>query len=272
MKSLCSIFLVIVFFSSLLFAAEPPAPTADPGKVVVASEPAPRSTGAFDINSYTWSIRIGGGYSCAFQNFRFDREAKVFGAKIEIDDIEEDMDWGFTYPNFAGNIECKWSMPFYERLAFGVALDYNIVPLKDVEATATIFGSTFSLDGDVADVHTFALLAFLEYRHPIQVGQSWLSPYIRLGLGVNLNGNDNSDLLKVDTGSFAMMASIGVEYHVSQNVSLFVEPRWHYNRPKFEMELSDDIKVGGTLNLSNLTFLVGINFYFGHRDRNEVDL
>ena len=215
------------------------------------------------IAPYTFCLRMGGGYAASFLDFDFAKGGVM--DNVEADIVKEEVDWGFTFPNFAANLELKLGLPKpLENISCGLALDYNIIAIKNFEFSAQ--GSTLrsAKQEHITDVHVFSILAFLEYRRPIRVGKSWLAPYIRFGAGINVNIHDNHDLVDIDTASLGIMASVGIEYHLTNRISIFFEPRWHYNKTNMTFTpFNDSTKFRADIELSNLTFLVGVNLYFG---------
>lgn len=213
----------------------------------------------FDMVSYTWALRLGIGYSISFINFTYDTD------DLDVDILSESCDNG--YDNFAMNFEVKFELPHpFHRFAFGVAMDYNMfsldkVSLKTLDSADVI--ANISKD-DVARFHVLSFIGFLEYRHPIPMGRTWISPYARFGIGVNINNSTKENTLYVQKSTLALMAAIGVEYHLSQQTSVFFEPRWHYNNANFVLRPDNTNKFTGEVDLSNLSFLIGVNFYFGH--------
>lgn len=216
----------------------------------------------FAITPYTWGLRVGTGYTVSLLNFNFDEEGEINGMTADV--LREDADNGFTWPNWGVNIEAKIGMgdPF-ENFALGLAVDYRLISVRNLEfAAQSMAGSIVGSQEDVCDFHVLSVIAFLEYRYPIPVGTHWISPYIRFGVGMNINMNDNRDLIEADSVNLAMMGALGVEYHVSPEISLFFEPRWHYNRADVDFTPING-KFPGEVTLSNVTFMIGVNFYFG---------
>lgn len=209
----------------------------------------------FDMVSYTWALRIGAGYAVSLIDFEYSSN--------EYDILRETSENG--YDNFAMNVEIKFALPVpFDKFSFGAAIDYNIFSIDDIKVRALDANDaliTFSKD-DVTQFHVLSFLAFMEYRHPISVGDTWISPYGRFGIGVNLNNSTKDNVLSVQQTTLALMIAIGVEYQLSQQMSIFFEPRWHYNNANFALH-TDTNKFSGEMDLMNLSFLVGVNFYFG---------
>ncbi|NUM33792.1 MAG: outer membrane beta-barrel protein [Candidatus Brocadiae bacterium] len=258
-------FLKIAFLCSLIFAVSLQAQNdyemtddsvyfASPSHAVVEEKT------SFDIIPYQWSLRFGGGYALSLLDFDFEREGILEGITAQILDKEEST--GF---NFSMSVEAKFGLPKpLENLAVGLAISYNFTSVNELDMD--IQGATLVKvsEDDLAKFHVVSFIAFIEYRYPFQVGKSWVSPYARAGVGVNANMNTRRDLLHVQDASFAMMFAVGVEYHVSSKMSLFFEPRFHYNRADFVFHPFDGGgKFRGTVDLSNIAFLLGVNFYFG---------
>ena len=217
-----------------------------------------------------FSFRIGGGYAISFVDFDFEDYGTYYGVTTPV--VDDDVDSGFTFPNFAVNLELK-SKFFIEYISVGSAIDYNVIPIEDLELTIQPVTEVKGEEDDVTDVHVLSFLGFLEFRYPFKMGENWIAPYLRGGLGVNLNLHDNSDLIDINTSSFAAFVSIGVEYFVNDQISVFFEPRWHYNKPDMElMPYEGDTKFEGDVYLSNLTILIGINLYFGGDDEKKATL
>ena len=209
---------------------------------------------------YTWGIRLGGGYAISLLDFDFKMDGMMQGTSAQVLDYDEHA--GF---NFDANLEVKFGMPKpFDKISVGIAFNYYYISVKELEME--IQGATLVKvsEDDLAEFHVFSFMAFLEYRHPIPVGRSWLSPYARFGIGMNANMNSDRNLLEVEDTTLGMMFAIGLEYHISSQMSVFFEPRWHYNRADYVMRPFDtQSKFRGTVDLSTVTFLVGINFYFG---------
>ena len=123
--------------------------------------------------------------------------------------------------------------------------------------------ATTKFESDETRVHVVSFFAFLEFRVPIQVGKTWLAPYGRFGLGMNLNFNDNRDEIILVNNSFGMFVSLGLECYVAERISFFLEPRWFYNHTEIRFEPNDTSKFAGKVDLSNFSILAGINIYFG---------
>lgn len=207
---------------------------------------------------YTFGIRAGFGYSLPLQSME--------GRKRDgIEQINFDTDQSFTFPNFAGNFEIKLGLPApIKYFSIGFGIDYNVIPIDDVSCTITEIGSDpvqYQL-GDLTDVHMLSFLFFLEFRYPIATGDTWIAPYCRIGAGWNVYWNTHSDTVELKTFSGHFMMALGAEYFVDKNFSLFFEPRFHTSKATFTMPL-DDHTLHGQIKLTNFTFLVGFNYYFG---------
>jgi opacity protein-like surface antigen len=221
------------------------------------------SLGIEPIDIYTFGIRIGAGYALSLLDFGFKGRGVLQGQPAKF--YEDDHDWGFHDKTWAGNFEIKFGLPKYlKNISVGLSLDYGCIPIEDMKFRAAGVIYYEGRQKKVTDAHSFALCAFLEYRVPFQVGTTWLAPYARFGAGMAFNHNDNQDLINIDEFSFAMYASIGAEYFLTKNISLFIEPRWKYNRPNVDFKpLDNQTCFEGNVYLNSLTFLVGINIYFG---------
>jgi len=215
----------------------------------------PESQG--DILPYTWAVRMSLGYAVSFMNFEYN-------APDDADILRETSETG--YDNFAMNVEVKFgiSQPL-ERFSLGFGFDYNIFSLDEIKLRISDANNALSTVSkkDVAHFHVLSFLAFIEYRHPIQTGTTWICPYGRFGLGVNINNSSKDNTFSVQKTTLALMLAIGVEYHITPQISVFFEPRWHYNNTDFSFRPDSQTKYSGEMELSNLSFLIGVNFYFG---------
>lgn len=228
--------------------------------------------GNFAIEPYVWALRLGAGYSATFVDFEFERNGTLNGSTGRI--LSSDVDSGFVFPGFAFNFEVKFAMPEpFPHFAVGLAMDYRAIGINDLQVEFEGLGEVSQ--EDVANFHVISFIAFLEYRYPIEVGKHWLTPYARFGGGININTNTNDDLLQSDGESLALLLTIGVEYHLSSEMSVFFEPRWQYNTmgvnftPKLSSSTAAETKFHADLDLSQITLMVGVNFYFGVEKRRE---
>lgn len=214
----------------------------------------------FDIHPYEWSLRFGGGYALSLLDFDFKREGILEGVEAFV--LDKDEKTGF---NFCMNIEGKVGMPKpFDKFAVGVSINYHFTSAEELEIDIQGATNVVASEDDVTKFHVLSFMAFLEYRYPFQVGKTWISPYARAGIGLNINMNSNRDLFDVEDATLAMMFAVGFEYHVSSKMSLFFEPRWHYNRADFVFRPFDgQSRFKGTVDLSSIAFLIGVNFYFG---------
>ena len=218
----------------------------------------------FDITPYKFALRVGFGYAATFQEIDFARDGILNASPVTVHGAE--VDNGFTFPNFVGNLEAKFGLPApLEKLALGLAFDYNTMPIKGFHVN---FGQwpVFSRikEDKITDMHILSICAFLEFRVPFRVGKSWLAPYVRVGGGVNINmSSDDKKRFDFDQATGAFMAGCGLEYFLSQSVSIFFEGRYHYNKARFTYSHNQSSKFDGEMYLGSVSMMVGFNFYFG---------
>ncbi len=262
MKNLL-VLLCLVCFCGFAVSEESAYTTTGDSLAFTSTSPMASETGDREFPVYSFGLRFGLGYAATFQDFYFDQWGEYDGIEAEV--MGSDVDWGFTAPNLAFTCEIKFGMPIpFEYFSVGVALDYNIVPIDGMEFAMEGSAKITASQDDVTDVHTLALIPFLEFRIPIAVGNTWIAPYARFGVGLSINIHDNDDLIDIDTASLNVLGSIGVEYFITDNISIFFEPRFHYNRPNMKfMPFSDTAKFHGEVDLSNLSLLLGVTMYFG---------
>ena len=216
----------------------------------------------FDITPYAFSIRMGGGYAISFIDFHYEKNVYYNGGAAYISELSSD--WGFTGPNLAFNIEMKAGLPgALTGISAGISIDYNLMPMNDVVFELSSSGGNISVTKDVANIHVVSFFGFLEYRRPIQLGKSWIAPYVQAGIGVNIHISDDSDIADVEQTSFALFIACGAEYFLNKNLSLFVEPRWHLDYTSMTYKPFAGGAFGTDLDLSNLSMLIGINLYWG---------
>lgn len=213
---------------------------------------------------YTCGVRIGLGYAATFQKFHFDSPGLLDGYAAEV--LSHDVDDGFTSPNFAMNLEFKIGIPKpFQYFAVGLDIDYNIVPIDGMQFEVSDgFVYRNVTEDDITDVHVVSIIAFLEFRYPIAVGSSFIAPYARIGTGLTIYQHDNHDLIEIRNASGNFMMALGVEYFVNKQFSIFLEPRYHYSKTDVKFTpFTDNTKFLGNFYASNISLLVGVNYYFG---------
>jgi len=215
-----------------------------------------------DYPYYKWSVRLGGGYVLSYLDFDFNEEIELEGVPADL--LHFDVDSGLTKGNYTINFEAKFQVPYLRHWSLGLALDYNVLSVEDVELAVQGGTLVIAKQGEVAKFHTVSVVAFLEYRHPIKMSSTWLVPYAKFGLGVNINTSNNDDLLNTKGASVSVMAALGIEYYITPQIAIFLEPRWYYNRPDvYFTPFDDQTKFTGKAELSYFTCLLGVQFYFG---------
>ena len=215
----------------------------------------------FSVAPYKFALHLGGGYAVSLLDVDFGKEGKVYGVE-EVDILKNTVDDKY-FPAFAGTVGLKIGMPEpFDKFAIGINVDYNVVSAEDLEVVAKGAAENQVFGEDIR-VHYVSFMAFLEFRVPIELGKSFLAPYARLGIGLNVNFHDNRDVFDVHHTSLAIATTLGLEYYLSQKVSIFLEPKWHYNRADVRYCPNNTTEFEGKLELSTITCLVGINFYFG---------
>ena len=218
----------------------------------------------FHISPYKFALRVGFGYAATFQEIDFSRNGMLNAAPVTVHGAG--VDSGFTFPNFAGNLEAKFGLPApLDKFALGLAFDYNVMPIKGFHVIFgqwPIFGEIE--DDKITDMHILSICAFLEFRVPFRVGKSWMAPFVKVGGGVNIiMSSDDKGRFDFDQTSGAFMAAGGLEYFLSQSVSVFCEARYHYNKTRFSYSHNAASKFNGELYLGSVSMMVGFNFYFG---------
>ncbi len=234
----------------------------DSAPVAVAQEPQKIQQNE-EMFLYTAGIRFGLGYSASFPKFDFEKTGIWEGLEARV--VDSDLDQGFLWPAPIVNFEFKLGMPKpLHYFSVGIAVDYHIVPIEGMSLEIESLTRRKTKQEDICDVHVISVLAFLEFRYPFKVGDTWMAPYIKCGLGASFPIHDNSDLLDLDGSAFSFMTAIGVEYYLNKDVSVFFEPRWNYTSPGMTFYPYDNnSKFSGDLSLYNLSVMIGVNIYLG---------
>lgn len=208
----------------------------------------------------------------------FDNDGYVDGEPVEV--LYPEHDTGFDYKNIVGNIQFKTSLAEpLQNFSVGLDLEFSVVTLKGVSFTAwdttrhaeqivSVIPHDINF-GEVADIYTFSFMFFLEYKHPIQLGNSWLAPYCQVGVGAAFNSSEDDDILKIAFATIAFYVSVGAEYYLSENYSLFFEVKYNYKDLGTEFDLNPadpNNTFNGDMGLGNFAFMIGINFYLGTKN------
>jgi len=207
-------------------------------------------------------IRVALGYGLTYANFDFDRLGimKNSFALITKDDIDS-----FQLQNFLLNIGMKHGLPApLEYFSIGFNFDYRYMALNDltfgaISPTHVILEDEYG----VCDIHTLSLIFFGEIRYPIKTDTGkWFFPYLQAGVGIHWDIASNANL-DLHTPNMATQVTLGMEYFLKTNLSLFVEANWVYHDiSKITYKPASGCYFPGDLDISSLAFKVGLNFYF----------
>lgn len=216
----------------------------------------------FSIAPYTYAIRFAAGYALPLSTIEFQRDGIYNNSSVRVykDDLNVDY-----FPSFTTNFEIKFGMPEpFDKFSFGLSVDYQYMTIDDMAIRFSDDQNLYYLKSNKDLVtHTLSFFAFLEFRVPIQVGETWIAPYAQFGLGANINIQNNTNTYHVRRPNVGVFFGLGLEYFISPTISLFVEPRWYHNSSGMKFTPVDGSRFDGKLDLSSFNFLLGINFYFG---------
>lgn len=219
-----------------------------------------------------YSFHLSGGYAFTYLKLEVDDKDPGYVGGRDVESISYALD---TIPQvpLAMSMGIEYGLPegfeLLSYFSFGLSVDYRCIDLEDVKIKGETAGTTFyGLDREMATMSIISVTTFLEWRYPIENGKTWLVPYLQLGIGVNINLSDNSDVFSTRVGSFAMFAAAGLEHFLDENFSMFAEGRWHYDKPEFRLTVADtNTRLKGEVELSSVAMMIGFNYYFGRSER-----
>jgi hypothetical protein len=240
-------------------------------------------------------VRIGAGIANSYLDLDFARYGYL---QLEDDNyIDVYRDKFESNANVAASIGAKYALKNY--FSVGLNLDYNALKLRKMYFYAGNNPSPeLATEGVLIDdqkfgyIHALSMFAFMEFRLPLpNIGPGFVLaavvPYAQIGVGatylmqdmdsgvqVYSSVEDQEDIRRSgdkildldDEILFAFTAAGGLEFFFdgTSNVSLFFEGRWHYNvEGDFAFKPIVGSKFKGDLDISNLSWYMGVNLYFG---------
>ncbi len=206
------------------------------------------------------SLKMGGGLTFALLDADFSTPGIFQGNQVDKEKVSFE-----TKENLALNAALKYNFSNY--LSFGVSCDYNVVSVDEMNIEADWNGNSVNVYGDFDDVRVLSVCGFLEARFSFSFGSGVLAPYLQVGVGMNKNmPRFDEDILSLDNKTnLSVVVAGGLEYFVNdlRNVSFFLEWRWHYNKVDYTYYPQAGTKFEGTMDLSNVAFLMGFSVHFG---------
>ena len=129
-----------------------------------------------------------------------------------------------------------------------------------------------SFDTDLGDAKTVSFLAFTEFRMTCEA----LSTYLSFGAGLNFNSFEEDATIQTGCNAayrvtcdeiepentFALKASLGVDYFVTSNLALNTDFGWKINRADAALKLGGVTVATRNFNVSLFAFLFGLRYYF----------
>ena len=206
-----------------------------------------------------FSIRLGVGYSLSLLDIDLDKKGNLGGAQgtLTNDSINEHTG------HIATSIGFKYSPLNY--FSIGISLDYHVVPVNDFDINITNGTTSYNVDSDnLGKIHVLSWYAFIEARYPIRISSGVLAPYAQAGIGGTATMDTLPSEFRLDNditmGAF-LAGGFEIFFFGKSNVSFFVESRWHYSYEDITFRPTENSEFEGVIELSNISFLVGVNIY-----------
>ena len=241
-------------------------------KGLISEEKLQKDTAYGSLNK-SWSISLGLGAALpTTKSFDEDDEVEVEGVGY-FPNYDNNTN---TNGNFAAFIRGKYNFSNY--FAAGIEFHYHMTSLNKFDISLERIDMVSVVRSDnLGIMHVFSFQAFVEGRFPLQINENLcFVPYLRLGLGLNLNqfdGNEldspsdqsSEDLFDFSSTTFAFSVGAGAELLVTKSIGVFVEAMWHYNSADLEVTEENHrytTKFQLDARLSVVSIFAGVTFYF----------